>query len=82
MESYVGRYELTPAFVITITRENAALFLQATGQPRFPVFAESAAGFFLKVMDAQITFTKDADGKINALILHQNGRDQTARRLP
>lgn len=82
LETYVGRYELTPAFVITITREAAALFLQATGQPRFPVFAESSDRFFLKVVDAQITFTKDGSGKVNALILHQNSRDQTARRLP
>jgi D-alanyl-D-alanine-carboxypeptidase/D-alanyl-D-alanine-endopeptidase len=72
LEKYVGEYEMTPAFKITVTREGAHLFLQATAQPRFEVFAESESEFFLKVVDAQITFVTDG------LILHQNGMDQKA----
>lgn len=72
LEHYVGEYQLTPAFKITVTRDGARLFVQATGQPRFEVFAQSETEFFLKVVDAQITFEKDA------LILHQGGRDQKA----
>jgi hypothetical protein len=33
------------------------------------------------VVDAQITFVVDADGNPTALILHQNGIDQTARKI-
>jgi serine-type D-Ala-D-Ala carboxypeptidase/endopeptidase len=72
---YVGTYELAPTFHIAVTREKARLFVQATGQPRFPIFAESDSTFFLKVVDAQVTFSKDG------LVLHQNGRDLPARRL-
>src|SRR5206468_8195592 len=53
---YVGEYELTPTFHITVTRESTSLFLQATAQPRFRVYAESDSTFFLKVVDAQVTF--------------------------
>jgi len=74
LERYVGEYELTPAFKITVTREGGRLFVQATGQPRFEIFAQSESEFFLKVVNAQITFVKDG------LILHQNGKDQKGRR--
>jgi CubicO group peptidase (beta-lactamase class C family) len=80
LETYVGQYALAPTFVMTVTREGDQLFLQATGQPRFPIFAESETRFFLKVVDAQITFVKDASGKAVELILHQNGQDQRAKR--
>ena len=72
LETYVGEYELAPTFKIKITREGSRLFAQATAQPQFEVFAEKEGEFFFKVVDAQLTFTKDG------LILHQNGMDQKA----
>ncbi len=80
LETYVGQYALAPTFVITVTREGDQLFVQATGQPRFPIFAETETAFFLKVVDAQVTFVKDASGRTVELILHQNGQDQRAKR--
>ena len=82
LERYVGRYAITPAFVLTVTRENDHLFLQATGQPRFPLFADGERHFFLKVVDAQITFEVDVAGRATKLVLHQNGMDQPATRIP
>jgi len=75
LETYVGVYELSPAFSITITRTGPSLYLQATGQPRVQLFAESPTAFFVKEVDAQITFEKDASGKITRLVLHQGGAD-------
>ena len=72
---YVGDYELAPTFHIVITREAMHLFLQATAQPRFPIFAESDSTFFLTVVDAQITFRPDG------LVLHQNGQHIPGRKL-
>ena len=80
LERYVGRYELAPGFILTITREAGSLFAQATGQPKFPLFAETEKDFFLKVVDAQITFVADEKGKITKLILHQAG-DHEAKRI-
>ena len=51
-----------------------------TGQQNFEVFPESENDFFYKVVDAQLTFHKDKAGKVNYLILHQNGADQKATR--
>ena len=72
---YVGEYELVPTFHVVVTREAARLFVQATGQPRFPIFAESDSTFFLRVVDAQITFSRDG------MTLHQNGQNLPGRRI-
>ncbi len=81
MAQYVGKYQLAPTFIMTITLENGALFVQATGQPKIPVFAESETKFFAKVVPAQISFVKGDDGKVSHLILHQGGMDQKATRM-
>ena len=44
------------------------------------MFAESETKFFLKLMDAQITFVKDASGKVTHLVLHQ-ARDREAKKI-
>lgn len=75
VERYVGDYELAPTFHVAVTREGARLFVQATGQPRFPIYADSDSTFFLKVVDAQITFRPDG------LVLHQNGRHSPGRKV-
>ena len=75
LQRYVGEYELAPTFHIVITREAAHLFAQATAQPRFAIFAESDSTFFLKAVDAQLTFR--ADG----LVLHQNGQHVPGRKV-
>ena len=54
--------------------------VQATDQDKFPVFAESKSRFFYKVVDAEITFVPNKGGRINKIILHQNGRDLEALR--
>ena len=81
LQDYVGEYELAPTFSIVVTLEEGALFLQATGQPKFPVFAESDTTFFLKVVDAQISFTKDDAGAVAGMILHQNGANAPGRKV-
>lgn len=80
-DGYAGRYELAPSFILSVTREGDHLFVQATGQPKFEVFAEGSKDYFLKVVDAQITFETDAQGRAVALVLHQNGMDQRAKRI-
>jgi D-alanyl-D-alanine-carboxypeptidase/D-alanyl-D-alanine-endopeptidase len=82
LQKYVGRYELAPSFVLDVTAEDAQLFVQATAQPRFPVFATAPDEFFYKVVDARLSFVRGADGSIEAVVLHQNGQDVRGRRVP
>jgi hypothetical protein len=79
-DRYVGRYELTPGFVLTVTRAGNQLFVQATGQGKAEVFPTSERDYFYKVVDAQITFEVDSQGKITGLTLHQAG-DHHAKKI-
>jgi D-alanyl-D-alanine-carboxypeptidase/D-alanyl-D-alanine-endopeptidase len=81
LDHYVGRYQLAPTFIITITREGSQLFAQATAQPKFEIYAESERDFFFTVVDAQITFETDSQGKATGLVLHQNGMNQPAQKI-
>ncbi|HKS25660.1 MAG TPA: serine hydrolase [Thermoanaerobaculia bacterium] len=81
LERYVGKYQLSPTFAITVTREGKQLFAQATAQPRFEIFPETERDFFLKAVDAQLTFVTDATGRVTKAILHQGGFDQEAKRV-
>lgn len=80
LENYVGTYELGPEFHIEITAEAGQLYVQASGQDRFPAFPETETRFFLKVVEAQVSFETGADGKASGLILHQNGQDVPGKR--
>ena len=80
-DRYVGRYQLAPGAVFTITRDGERLFAQLTGQPAAEVFPESETKYFYKVVDAQLTFEVDNDGRATAVVLHQLGKDQRAPRL-
>jgi serine-type D-Ala-D-Ala carboxypeptidase/endopeptidase len=81
LREYVGEYQLAPAFFIMITFEDGALHLQATGQPRVPIFPASESTFFLRVVDAQITFQRDEDGTVSGLVLEQAGQRIPGRKV-
>jgi hypothetical protein len=78
---YVGRYQLAPNFILTVTREGNQLITQATGQPKFPIFPQSPRDFFVKQFDAQLTFVPDSQGRATEVILHQGGQDLHAKRV-
>lgn len=80
LESYVGKYQLAPNFFITVTTNDGKIYGQATGQPQFEMFASSENEFFLRIVDARITFNKASDGTIESMILHQNGQDMPGKK--
>ena len=80
LQQYVGTYELKPGVVVTMTLEGDQLMTQITGQPKFPLFAETETRFFLKVVDAQVEFVKNAQGAVTHLVIHQGGADTKALR--
>ena len=79
---YIGHYQLTPNFALDITQDGNSLYGQATRQPKFQLFAEGPKEFFLKAVDAQLSFVADGDGPATAVVLHQNGQNITGTRVP
>ena len=81
LETFVGRYQLTPAVFITVTRQDARLFAQATGQGAFELFAESEDRFFAKAGGIEIWFDRDAQGRSLALNIRQGGVTRQLKRV-
>jgi CubicO group peptidase (beta-lactamase class C family) len=81
LQRYAGVYGIGPGVNMIITLENEQLVSQMTHQQKLPLTAVSANIFTLKVVDAQLEFPKDEQGPATQLVLHQNGRDMTAKRL-
>ena len=81
LDTYLGKYELMPGFILTITREGTQLKTQATGQPVFDVFPKSETEFYLKVVQAQLKFNKNDAGKVESVTLFQGGREITGKKL-
>ncbi len=77
---YVGTYQLAPGVHIMMTLDGDQLMTRLSGQPKFPIFAESETRFFLKVVDPQLEFLKDDKGAVTHLVLHQGGRDTKGMR--
>ena len=77
---YVGKYQFQFG-VLDVTLKSGHLEAQLTGQPAFPIFASARDRFFWKVVDAQLDFARDAEGKVVTVVLHQNGRNMRASRM-
>ncbi|MCM3871375.1 MAG: serine hydrolase, partial [Pyrinomonadaceae bacterium] len=80
-DAYLGEYEVNPTFVVKIFKEGEKLMTQATGQPAVELYPEAENKFFIKVVDAKITFTRDDKGAVNGLIIHQGGADTPAKKI-
>ena len=81
LETYVGEYEISHEFTMSVTKEQDKLFLQGTGQDKLEMFADTETKFFVKVNDAQFEFVKDDSGKVIKAILNQGGRQADAKKI-
>jgi len=80
-EAYMGEFELVnaPGFIIEYTMADGKFYTQATGQQKFQIFPSSDTTFFLKVVEAWVSFHPESDGSVNRITLHQNGRYEARR---
>jgi D-alanyl-D-alanine-carboxypeptidase/D-alanyl-D-alanine-endopeptidase len=81
LDRVVGRYEMLPGVVIAIARQEGGLTAQLTGQPAFPIYAEGPLKFFWRVVNAEVEFSTDANGKVTGGIFKQDGRQAPLKRL-
>jgi D-alanyl-D-alanine-carboxypeptidase/D-alanyl-D-alanine-endopeptidase len=80
LDDYVGTYKLADNFLLKIFREGDQVYGQGTGQGPFQIFPSAANEFFAKIVGIRISFTRDEKGKVDGLVLHQNG-DHPAPKL-
>lgn len=80
LESYLGSYEL-PRFVLTVTKDGKQMKVQPTGLDQVEIFPRSESVFYIKAFEAQITFNRNDDGKVESMTLLQGGRESTGLKL-
>jgi len=80
---YAGRYQLGPN-IMTAAANGDHIDLIPPGGPGgrpLEIFPESEREFFSKTLPIQVSFHKDAQGNVTEFVMHQAGRDITAKRL-
>ncbi len=83
LDRYVGRYRFSDTDILTVTRDGAQLYGLSPGADRYPLYPEAEREFFLKLVDAQVTFIVAPNGppRATAVIWHQGGQDQRGERI-
>ena len=79
-DDYVGLYDYGGA-ILTVTREGDRLLAQLTGQPVFEIFPKGKDGFAWKVVEAEVTFVRDGNGKVVKAVHRQGGQTIDAARF-
>jgi CubicO group peptidase (beta-lactamase class C family) len=69
---YVGRYDYGQA-ILTVRLGKGQLYAQLSGQPEFPIYPSAPDKFFWKIVDAQIEFFRDENGRVTHGLHTQNG---------
>jgi D-alanyl-D-alanine-carboxypeptidase/D-alanyl-D-alanine-endopeptidase len=77
---YVGVYDFA-GLKVTITRSPQGLIAQVPGEVTARLYAESETEFFLKLVDAQISFQVDSKGRVTGAVLHQDGQTIPAEKI-
>jgi uncharacterized protein len=82
-DEFVGQYRFpdSPDLVLSFWREGDKFFLQATNQMKVEIFPESETKFFLKIIDAQATFVRDARGKISSAVWRQDNQEIAIKKI-
>jgi hypothetical protein len=80
LDDYTGRYA-DSAITMIIRRDRDHLSAQVAGFSEYAIYAYTEHDFFATTLPAQISFEKDATGKVKGLIRHEHGQDQTLARV-
>ncbi|EDX82392.1 beta-lactamase [Synechococcus sp. PCC 7335] len=89
LERYAGQYKFKPSpylssedseLFFTVTTDLQRIFIQVTGREKDEIFPESPTEFFLKAVDAQLTFITNDEGE-SQLIIYQHGRDKVLNKI-
>jgi len=79
---YAGVYELAQGVTIDVTTRDGALYAKSSnGGDAVRLWPETKTDFFVKEADIQVSFTRDATGAVTGLVVHQFGRDKSAKKM-
>lgn len=71
IRGYVGRYQVTPQYILEVAAEDPCIIVTPTGQAPTKFYVDSESVFFSIDPPARIRFQRDAAGRVDRLILGQ-----------
>jgi CubicO group peptidase (beta-lactamase class C family) len=77
LQQYVGTYKMNQWFSFVVTFHDSGLFIQGTGQPNLELWPESDTRFTF-VVDVDVEFLHDSNGKITGMNVLQDGKTMLA----
>jgi D-alanyl-D-alanine carboxypeptidase len=81
LEKYVGQYQDSDGEITSVRRDGNRLFSQSAGDPEVELFPTSDETFIVKAFDAQVSFIKDAQGKVMGVIFHVGDQTATLKKI-
>jgi hypothetical protein len=67
---------------IDVTTRDGALYAKSSnGGDAVRLWPENTTDFFVREVDVQVSFTRDATGTVTGLVVHQFGRDKPAKKM-
>lgn len=78
LERYVGTYEVTPTFGITVSRERYDMYVNATNEPRLEMFPVAPDQFY--GAGFSLSFRTNASGIATEVALRTQGKEHRALR--
>lgn len=81
LDRYVGTYRFSETDIVTIKREGDDLVAIAQGTGPLAIAAEGNDRFYLKLVDAELTFRSLINGHETELVWSQGGVDEIGKRI-
>jgi CubicO group peptidase (beta-lactamase class C family) len=82
LAAYAGGYQYPGAPIVTLRVDDTRIFMQIPGQGEVELLASSDNQFYLPAANAEITFYKNASGKVDRLVYAEHGDTYEAKKVP
>lgn len=79
---YAGTYTGQDGLPYVFTAKDGHVFAKLAEQPAYEMFQEKPDVFYYKIVDAQVTFNRNASSVVTSLVLHQLGNDTLYTKKP
>jgi CubicO group peptidase (beta-lactamase class C family) len=80
-KQYVGRYEVSPDYILDVSSEDYYLVITPTGQAPTKFYVQSETLFFSIDPYTRVQFRRDESGKVSGLVLWQQDFESEARKI-
>ncbi len=75
LDTYLAKYALSPAMILTVVKKEGRLILQIPGQGEVTLLPRSQTEFFIKASEYEFYFNVNVAGEVESMTMHPDGGD-------